>query len=286
MIFYGRIISVQNNNSSTKLSRRQFLRIAGLSAAGMTFAGLATNRIAGGAALAAARRQESVVLRSAGWPFAEEMPAAELIANDPSKAVYAQLLQAWLDQNPGVSIERVEFNIWDQQTLITGLAGGAAPTAYHTTVLGNYNIANTRAAFAQGLAADVTEYYNALGIDAKLPDYVKAQMGKWILDGKYYGLPTVFNPGVGFIYRKDFFVAAGIPEPTPDWTWADLKAAAKALTTADRFGVAFQRWALSWWLEAEGIDPIRPIGGLRRVTCESHPVQIPPQHQRSHRRNE
>ncbi|MDX1995665.1 MAG: extracellular solute-binding protein [bacterium] len=240
------------------MSRRDFLKYAGFAAAAASASGaLGQSRLLGLGALLA---QDQIVLKTAGWPFADPLPTEEEIAADPTKQVYADILQRWLDEHPGVTIERIEFNIWDQQTLVTGLAGGVAPTAFHTTVLGNYNIANTRAAFAQGLAADVTEYFEALNIDEAIAPYVAQQMGKWIVDGRYYALPTVFNPGVGFIYRKDLFAEAGIPEPTPDWTWADLRSAAAALTTADRKGVALQRWALSWRMEAEGASQNPTVG--------------------------
>jgi ABC-type glycerol-3-phosphate transport system substrate-binding protein len=203
----------------TTLSRRKFLKLAGASAAGFAMFGTADRAFANSAYLTHSESrsalQDSVVVKSAGWPMPEPMPTAEQLAADPTRQVYADILQAWLEQNPGVSIERVEFNIWDQQTLVTGLAGGTAPTGYFTTVLGNYNMPNTRAAFAQGLAADVTEYFNALGIESKVAPYVKAQMGKFIMNGRYYGLPIGYNSGVGFIYRKDLLAEAGIAEPTP-----------------------------------------------------------------------
>lgn len=210
--------------------------------------------------LAGVSAQETIVLKTAGWPFADPLPTPEQIEADPTRQVYADILQAWLDENPGVLIEAIDFNIWDQQTLVTGLAGGVAPTAFHTTVLGGYNMSGTRAAFAQGLAADVTEYYESLGIADKIAPYVQQQMSKWILDGRYYALPTVFNPGVGFIYRRDLFQEAGVEEPTADWTWGDLRELARALTTADRKGLALQRWALSWALEAEGISQNPAVG--------------------------
>ncbi|MDX2160273.1 MAG: extracellular solute-binding protein [bacterium] len=248
------------SSSPTGISRRDFLKYAGTAAAAASAGGVLGYAPLFG--LRSALAQEQIVLRTARWPFVEPMPTADEIAADPTRQVYADILQRWLDQNPGVSIELVDFNIWDQQTLLTGLAGGITPTGFHTTVLGNYNIANTRAAFAQGLVADVSEYYQSLGIDTLIAPYVREQMGKWELDGRIYALPTVFNPGVGFIYRRDLFTQAGVPEPTPDWTWADLREAAAALTTADRKGVAFQRWALNWRMEAEGAMQNPTVGTM------------------------
>lgn len=262
-------MSPKNQSTPSIVSRRQFLRMAGLGAATLAVSGVAATRASTVADTQAARRafQDAANLKTAGWPFVEKY-SEEQIAGDPGFKVYNDLLQAWLDKNPGVTVERIEFNIWDQQTLLTGLAGGTAPTAFHTTVLGSYNMAGTRAAFAQELAADVTEYYNTLGIDSKIAPYVKAQMGKWVLDGKTYALPTVFNPGVGIMYRKDFFTEAGVAEPTATWTWNDLKDIAKKLTTADRKGIALQRWAISWWLQSEGISQ-NPALGITTVVPDA-----------------
>ena len=45
----------------------------------------------------------------------------------------------------------------------------------------------------------------------------------------YFGLPRDFQTIVLY-YNKDMFAAAGIATPTADWTWDDLRVAAKALT--------------------------------------------------------
>ncbi len=44
-----------------------------------------------------------------------------------------------------------------------------------------------------------------------------------------YGIPKDFNT-LGMFYNKDMFAAAGLEEPTDDWTWDDLRAAAEALS--------------------------------------------------------
>ena len=48
-------------------------------------------------------------------------------------------------------------------------------------------------------------------------------------DGTQYALPSSFSDVVLY-YNKDLFDAAGLDYPTSDWTWADEKAAAEALT--------------------------------------------------------
>ncbi|MEZ3485264.1 MAG: sugar ABC transporter substrate-binding protein [Lachnospiraceae bacterium] len=48
-------------------------------------------------------------------------------------------------------------------------------------------------------------------------------------DGSTYGIPIGFTTHALF-YNKDIFKEAGIAEPTNDWTWDDVKTAAKTIT--------------------------------------------------------
>lgn len=48
-----------------------------------------------------------------------------------------------------------------------------------------------------------------------------------------YGLRITSN-NLGLFYNKDMFKEAGLAEPTADWTWEDLRSAAKTLTNPDK----------------------------------------------------
>lgn len=47
--------------------------------------------------------------------------------------------------------------------------------------------------------------------------------------GKVIGFPALID-NLSVIYNKKLFAAAGVPNPSPDWTWADFRDAAKRLT--------------------------------------------------------
>jgi multiple sugar transport system substrate-binding protein len=47
--------------------------------------------------------------------------------------------------------------------------------------------------------------------------------------GKVIGFPALID-NLSVIYNKKLFAAAGVPAPSPDWTWDDFRAAAKKLT--------------------------------------------------------
>lgn len=86
------------------------------------------------------------------------------------------------------------------------------------------------------------------------------------VDGRVLGVPALVD-NLAVVYNKDLFKAAGVPEPGPDWTWDDLRAAAKAISKpAEKvFGMAFpatasetmvwQNVALLW---AAGGDILSP----------------------------
>lgn len=80
--------------------------------------------------------------------------------------------------------------------------------------------------------------------------------GYKLSDG-YYGLPRDFQTIVLF-YNKDMFDAAGIDYPNANWTWDDLRSAAKTLTIdkdndskTDQYGYSCDLWDMELcWSEA------------------------------------
>ncbi len=68
-------------------------------------------------------------------------------------------------------------------------------------------------------------------------DFVPSLLNAFSYNGKVYGIPKDFNT-LGLVYNKDLFKAANVKEPTNDWTWDDLKTAAKALTKGDVVGLS------------------------------------------------
>lgn len=59
-------------------------------------------------------------------------------------------------------------------------------------------------------------------------DFLYTAINAFTLGGKVYGIPKDFNT-LALFYNKKMFDVAGVPYPTSDWTWDDLKAAAKAI---------------------------------------------------------
>lgn len=95
-------------------------------------------------------------------------------------------------------------------------------------------------------------------------DYYPALLEGFKANGHYYGLPRDNDTKVIY-YNRAQFSQAGVPEPRDGWTWADLRAAATALTNTDagRYGFGFEPeyWWLVWlWQNGGDVldDPINP----------------------------
>jgi hypothetical protein len=51
-------------------------------------------------------------LRTGGWPLGA-MPTEAEQQDSATARAYAEALQDWLDANPGVTLEAIEFSVWD-----------------------------------------------------------------------------------------------------------------------------------------------------------------------------
>jgi hypothetical protein len=268
-------IEPQLSARPTFVSRRQFLRTLGLTglaaSSGALLAACGTQAVApvaptsvaadGGPAAttaveptsAPAAASADVTVLSADWPI-RAMPSADDQAANPLDKAYAETLQGWLDQNPGVTIERVETNIWGQQDLLTAVSGGVAPSIYPGLVLGNYSDAATRSAFLQGLAADVTPLIQKYELNNKIAEFARPLWSTWEVDGKFFAAPADYNTGIGIIFRRDLIQEAGLEEPKPGWTWEDFRALAKGLTKDGKRGAAMQQWGIGWPMNIAGFS--------------------------------
>ena len=118
--------------------------------------------------------------------------------------------------NPDVTVQ-IETTPYDSYftKLQTAVAGGTAGDAFEL----NYENFVTYAS-----NGSLAELKNVDGSKYK-PSLLQA----FGADGKQYGLPESFSNVVLF-YNKDLFKAAGVAEPTAEWTWKDEQAAAAKLT--------------------------------------------------------
>jgi hypothetical protein len=212
----------------------------------------------GGFALSACQKDSGegggsadVTLRVGGVPNPDPypvMPSAAKQQKDPNARGYAEALQGWLKQNPGVKLTHINADIQDTEALVASVGGGTAPDLFIGNVLGSWGSGNIRNAFVQGLAADITELAEKHQFGKKLNPVVKPAWDFWQIDGKRYGLPYEYSgAGQGLYYRRDFLEDAGISDIPFDrtWTWQRVREIAKATTSGKRKGIALVNW--NYW---------------------------------------
>jgi multiple sugar transport system substrate-binding protein len=218
---------------SNRLTRRDFLRMGALTAAGAALAACAppatpqvvketvvvpevvkeTVVVPGEEVVVTAvpAAPEPVTLRAAMWDSVEVEP------------METEILDAFYAEFPHITVN-IEFNpeAYDDK-LITGLAAGNAPDVF---LWWNYP-----KLVALGGLEDLTAYLEGpRGVDVSMyyPEVLTpARVGHGL-----YGLPKDFTPRA-FFYSKQLFDEAGVPYPTSDWTWDDLVATAKQLTKGE-----------------------------------------------------
>lgn len=86
-------------------------------------------------------------------------------------------------------------------------------------------------------------------------DFIPQLLKIFTANGKTYGLPKDWG-SLGLVYLPEAFKAAGIPEPTNDWTWSDLEAAALKIKQSTKMAGFVQNadWArfAPWAFELGG----------------------------------
>jgi multiple sugar transport system substrate-binding protein len=172
---------------------------------------------------------------------------------------YRALAASFEQAQDDVDIELVE--VPDRQALITrvttSIAAGDPPDLF----LINYRF------LGQFAARDLLEpMQSRLDESAVLDEaelYPVALDAFRMADGDLVCLPQNVSSLVVY-FNRDLFAAAGIPEPQPGWTWSDMRAAARAITGGDTFGIGVEpsmiRLAPFIWSNGGELvdDPLEP----------------------------
>ena len=136
-----------------------------------------------------------------------------------------ELVEAFEASRPGVEVDLV--GVPDQgdhiAKLATSFAGGSPPDVF----LLNYR--RLGPFVARGVLAPA---------DATGLDLYDGPVEAFTFDGRLACLPTNASSTVAYV-NEALFARAGLPLPSPDWTWADLEAAARALDAAGIAAVGF-----------------------------------------------
>jgi multiple sugar transport system substrate-binding protein len=191
---------------------------------------------------------------------AEEPVAEEPAAEEPAGDKVTIRLTTWAGVDEAAELQAVIDEINANETAFqivhepapadyytkvqTALAGGTAPDLIW---LSQEYIAGFS---KQGALLEVTDCMAqhtdvpAANLDDYFPDILKTAS----FEDRLYGLPWIAQPTVLY-YNTALFEAAGVDQPTADWTWDDFKEAAAALTqdtdsdgTNDQWGFTMNGW--------------------------------------------
>lgn len=153
---------------------------------------------------------ERVEIRFSGWA-----------ANPQETALLESLLYKFSLANPDIIVkyEPITGDYW--QAMNTMVATGQEPDVYYMDIF-------QFVAFAENeVLTPLEDYMAQSGVSRE--EFIPSLIDAFTFNGVTYGIPKDFNT-LGMFYNKDMFAAAGLDEPTDDWTWDDLKTAAEALS--------------------------------------------------------
>lgn len=158
--------------------------------------------------------QERVEVRLSGW------------ASSPAEtALLESLLYKFSVAHPDIVVkyEPITGDFW--QKIKTMVASNTEPDIYYMDIFQFPFFAS------KGVLVALDDYMAQDGV--KREDFIPTLINAFTYEGKVYGIPKDFNT-LGLFYNKALFREAGLDEPTDDWTWDDLKAAAQKLTNKDK----------------------------------------------------
>lgn len=139
-----------------------------------------------------------VTLRYAMWDT-NQLPAMEAS------------IKEFMKRNPNIEvvIELTEWNdYWTKIT--TGVAARTLPDVFWG------HLAYFSGLVSKGALMDLTPYIQRDQLDLSL--YYQPLLENWRYQGKQYGIPKDWDT-ICIMYNKDAFDKAGIPYPSPDWSW-------------------------------------------------------------------
>jgi len=173
------------------------------------------NRFVVGAALIAA-------LSFGGVVAAQEMVTLQVWtgSSSPAEKVSKEAqFAAFQEANPNIELEVLISPDYGTQVQ-AAFASGDYPDVF---TVGQFDLASL---VDSGLVMPADGRIEAEG------EIFPSLLSAFSVDGAVYCPPKDFST-LAVLYNKDYFAAAGLEEPTAEWTWADMAAAAQAVTDAD-----------------------------------------------------
>ena len=232
---------------SKSISRRNFLRWSAMAGAA-TLAACAPPPAAAPKNEAAAAAPTEAAATSAGLTGQIEYMHYDL---GPANKSREEAVAAFEKANPGSKVKLTVLPYGDMWTKVAAtMAAGQPPDVMY----GDFSLVRNA---LEGQLLAIDEYFKADPVLNKpelfitnMTDDVQAKYGT----GKMHAL--ILGTWVPILYyNKDIFDAVKEPYPTDDWTWDDLRAAAKRLTDPSKkqwgfqFGTTLDNVGWLWWAQ-------------------------------------
>ena len=147
--------------------------------------------------------------------------------DESEQQVYRDTIERFKTVCPEVTVNYIPVPSDFQTKLKAQMAGGTAPDVFYV----DDQLMTAFAPSGQIMPLDDLMAQANVSRDGFIP----ALLTIFTQDGKTYALPKDWGT-LGLIYLPEAFVDAGIPEPTADWTWEDMRAAAKTIADKGTFG--------------------------------------------------
>jgi multiple sugar transport system substrate-binding protein len=155
-----------------------------------------------------------------GWTGAEQKEFKHLVA-------------AYEKANPGVKISVLYVNNDNTlQKVLTAVRGGTPPDVAYLYGSWAPNVARIPQ------VVNLTSVVSKPSVDWN--DFWVGERAVATVNGKVIGIPALVD-NLAVVYNKALFEKAGLQPPSPDWTWAQFQADAKALTdpSIKQYGSAY-----------------------------------------------
>lgn len=177
-----------------------------------------------------------------------------MMATDLSRPLIEELVEEFESRNPDIHINVIWIPAVQYQTKFkTLVAAGQAPDLFYC--------GDVWIAYLRPFTADITDLVERDAEEIGLDDFYPELLEACRHEGRYYFLPRWFNVSLLY-YNTRIFDEAGIDYPSADWTWADYRDTAIALTKRDERGRVVQ-WGsdveLYWW--GQWLPLLRQSGG-------------------------
>lgn len=146
---------------------------------------------------------------------------------------YNQTIEAFKKVYPDIEIKVEPVTDSDYYgSILTQVAAGKAPDLIF---IGDDEVANF---VKKGAYEDLTPYIDGTkvpGVKLDTSAFLPGTLQPGQQGGKQFLIPKDFSP-IAVYYNKALFKAAGVPEPTENWTWDDFQTTAQKLTVKDASG--------------------------------------------------